>query len=88
MRPRVSWMTGADDRILEFFEEHQIALAPATLTYHLDYSKTHINNRMRKLAEEGLLEKVPDIRGLYRITDLGLSYLAGETEAEELEDDE
>ena len=88
MRPRVAWMTGADDRILEFFEEHRIALSPATLTHHLDYSKTHINNRMRKLADEGFLERVPDVRGLYRITDLGLAYLAGEVEAEELEDGE
>lgn len=81
-------MTGADDRILEFFEVHRIALPPSVLTYHLDYSRTHINNRMRRLEEAGLLESVPEVRGLYRITDLGIAYLAGEVNAEELEDDE
>lgn len=81
-------MTGADDRILEFFEEHRIAVPPSVLTYHLNYSKVHINNRMRKLADKGLLEKVDQERGFYAITDLGLEYLAGEVEAEELEDEE
>ncbi|MFW5950262.1 MAG: ArsR family transcriptional regulator [archaeon] len=79
-------MTGADDRILEFFAEHQIALTPAVLTYHLDYTRTHINTRMRVLSEHGLLEDIEEIRGLYKITDRGMAYLGGELGVKDLEE--
>ena len=85
MRPRVSWMVEADNRILEFFEDHQIAMPPSVLTYELDYSRPHITTRMKILSNQGLLEDIEEVRGLYRITQRGLDYLHGELEAEDLE---
>jgi predicted transcriptional regulator len=80
-------MTHADDTILEFFEEHSIALPPSAVAYNVDFSNTQIRNRMRRLAEAELLEKVDDKKGYYAITDRGRAYLAGDLDAEELEDD-
>jgi predicted transcriptional regulator len=78
-------MTSADDTILEFFEEHSIALPPTAVSYNIDFSDTHVRNRMRKLADEGLLIKVDDKKGYYRITEKGRKYLAGDLDAGELE---
>lgn len=36
MRPRVSWMTGNDDSILEFLDEHNVALSPRGLDINLE----------------------------------------------------
>ncbi len=85
MRPRVSWMTNADDTILEFFEEHSIALPPAAVAYNIDFSYSHVRNRMRTLANHDLLQKVDEEKGYYEITDQGIAYLAGKLEAKELE---
>jgi predicted transcriptional regulator len=79
-------MTQADDTILEFFEEHTIALPPSAVAYNVDFSTTHVRNRMRKLADEGLLKKVDEKKGYYEITDRGRSYLAGDLDASDLED--
>ena len=87
MRPRVSWMTNADDTILEFFEDHSIALPPSAVAYNIDFSDTHVRNRMRTLADEGLLEKVDEKKGYYEITERGRKYLAGELDASQLESD-
>ncbi|APE95409.1 MarR family transcriptional regulator [Halodesulfurarchaeum formicicum] len=81
-------MTNADNMILEFFEENLLALPPSVVSYHLDFSRTHIRNRMRKLESEGLLNKVHEQRGYYEITQKGLDYLAGELKAEDLEFDD
>lgn len=85
MRPRVSWMTHADDTILEFFDNHQIALPPTPVSFNIGFSETHVRNRMRKLADEGLLSKVDEKKGYYEITEKGQSYLSGELEASDLE---
>jgi predicted transcriptional regulator len=85
MRPRVSWMTNADDAILEFFEDHAIALPPAAVAYNIDFSYSHVRNRMRTLADHALLQKVDEEKGYYEITDRGIAYLAGELDAKDLE---
>ena len=85
MRPRVSWMTNADDTILDFFEDHAIALPPAAVAYNIDFSYSHVRNRMRTLAAHDLLQKVDEEKGYYEITDRGIAYLAGELDARELE---
>jgi predicted transcriptional regulator len=84
MRPRVEWMTRADDYILEFFEETDIVSTPHVVSANIDYSRQYVNRRVRKLAEHELLESEGD--GLYRITDRGRDYLAGDLDADELED--
>jgi predicted transcriptional regulator len=85
MRPRVSWMTRADDTILEFFEETGIEAPPAVVEHNIDFSITHVRRRMRELESEGLLEKVDEEKGYYAITVRGRAYLAGDLDADELE---
>jgi len=87
-RPRVSWMTAADDRILEFLlneGNEPIVATPAVVEMNVDYQRTHVNNRLRKLRDAGLVEYYDEGRAAYQITDRGRAYLAGEFAAEELE---
>ena len=84
MRPRVEWMTRADDYILEFFEDTDIVATPHVVSANIDYSRQYVNRRIRKLAENGLLEKSGD--GLYRITERGRNYLAGDLDSDDLEE--
>ena len=89
MRPLVSWMTKSDPALLEFFAETDIAMPPAVVSYNIDgVSHPTVKRRLPMLADNGLLKKVDDDRGYYRITDLGRSYLAGDLEADDLEPDE
>ena len=81
MRPRVEWMTRADDYILEFFEETEIVATPHVVAANIDYSRQYVNRRVRKLADEELVENTGD--GLYRITDRGRGYLSGELDEED-----
>lgn len=76
-------MTRADDYILEFLAEHNIVVTPHVVSANIDYNRQYVNQRIRKLADNGLVENTE--RGLYRITDRGRSYLAGELDASELE---
>lgn len=85
MRPDVSWMTRADDRILEFYDETSISAPPAVVAYNIDMSETHIKRRILTLRDHGLLTKVSQEKGYYQITQLGKQYLSGRVTAEELE---
>lgn len=92
MRPRVSWMTGNDDSILEFLGENNVALAPRGLEINLQregvsISKRTIQRRVKKLHRKGLVEKVHEDAGYYAITEKGRKYLSGELDASDLEDD-
>lgn len=87
MRPLVSWMTKSDPAILEVFEEAGIAIPPAVAEYNLKgVSKSTIKRRLPVLVEHNLLRKVDEERGYYQITDLGRAYLAGDLDAEDLEE--
>ena len=83
-RPRVDWMTQADDRILEVIEDSGLVLTPAVLAANIDYSRNYISDRCRLLNEAGLLAKEDE--GLYYITEKGRAYLMGEIDGDELED--
>lgn len=86
MRPLVSWMTKSDPALLEFFEETGIAMPPAVVSYSIDgVSHPAVKRRLPVLEDHGLLRKVDDDRGYYRITDRGRAYLEGELESEDLE---
>ncbi|NIC01076.1 winged helix-turn-helix domain-containing protein [Halobacterium sp. R2-5] len=82
MRPRVEWMTRADDYILEFFEETEIVATPHVVAANIDYSRQYVNRRIRKLADHDLVENTDD--GLYRITDRGRGYLTGDIDPDDL----
>jgi len=76
-------MNQTDDRILELLEESGLILSPAVMAKNLDYSRSWVSERTGKLVQSGLVEQVDD--GYYRISDRGRAYLAGELDADELE---
>ena len=85
MRPRVSWMTRADDAILELLQEAGIAANPSTIAFNIDYDNRYVSQRCRKLADNGLVERVHETKAMYQITELGNRYLRGELQAYDLE---
>ena len=91
MRPRVIWMTGNDDTLLEFLDHYDLALKPADIEYNIrtrtqaNISDTTVNRRLKKLVKAGLVEKEDEEAGRYAITDLGRCYLSGELTEEERE---
>ena len=86
MRPRVSWMTRADDAILELLSEAGIAANPSTIAFNIDYDRRYISKRCRILAEHGLVDRVHEGKAMYEITELGNQYLDGAVDAERLEE--
>ncbi|WP_135855251.1 hypothetical protein [Halorussus salinus] len=94
MRPRPSWAGKYDDPILEFLADTNAALPPAVVAFNLEWQNivspaySTVKRRMRKLTTHGLLEKVDQEAGYYAITDKGRAYLAGDLDAEALENDE
>jgi len=77
-------MTRADDYILEFLDEKDIKATPRVISANIDYTHQYVNERLKPLRENGLVENTGD--GLYRITDRGRAYLAGELDADDLEE--
>jgi predicted transcriptional regulator len=76
-------MSQCDNRILELLEETDIVATPFVISKNIDYSRQYVNQRVRVLAENELLENVGE--GLYRITDRGRQYLAGDLDKDDLE---
>jgi predicted transcriptional regulator len=76
-------MTRADDYILEFLSEKDILATPRVISANIDYSHQYVNERMKPLREQGLIETEGD--GIYRITEKGEAYLAGEIDEDDLE---
>lgn len=81
MRPRISWMTRGDDRILEFLHEKDIKCTPKVLALNIEFSQQYVNERLRHLREADLVERID--RGVYQITDRGRRYLSGDLEEDE-----
>lgn len=75
-------MNQCDNRILEFLDETDIVATPFVIASNIDYSRQYVNQRVRVLTTNDLLESKGD--GLYRITDRGRAYLAGELDADDL----
>jgi len=75
-------MRPVDERILEELDEEG-NLTPQALD---DFGVTvpnHASNRLSAMAKYGLVERIS--RGLYRITNDGEAFLAGDLDASELE---
>lgn len=83
MRPRVDWMTQADERVLEFLHEKDIVASPTVIAANIDYTAEYISRRCRELADAGLLQRVDPTN--YRITDFGKRFLAGDVDVDELD---
>lgn len=83
----MTWMTGSDDPILEFLDEHDIAVPPLVISHNVDgLSYPTVQRRAAKLVRAGLLRRHDDPQGYLEITDLGRAYLRGTVEAEDLND--
>lgn len=78
-------MTKADERILEYLATEGNA-QPSMISRddRIEFDNQYINQRLWQLTDAGLTQKVG--RGVYRITDRGEAYLAGEFDARELVD--
>ncbi|MDB2283052.1 winged helix-turn-helix domain-containing protein [Halorubrum ezzemoulense] len=82
-------MTPVDRDILERLEngdENELVLTPALIAANTDWGHQTIREHVSKLREYGLVEYCEKERGIYRLSDLGREYLAGELDTEELED--
>jgi predicted transcriptional regulator len=76
-------MNQTDDRILLLLEESGLMLSPAVIAANLDYTRGWVSKRLRKLLEAELVEKSQS--SYYEITERGEQYLAGEIDADMLE---
>lgn len=91
MRPRVDWMTGSDDSILELLDESDVALPPRGIEINLQQAGVSISNRtikrrLKKLHDWGLVDLINEKSSYYAITEKGREYLSGDLNASELED--
>ncbi len=82
MRPRVEWMTSADNRLLEFLRDKEIVASPRVISVNIDYDRQYVSKRLRILAQNELVANVDT--GLYEITDRGQQYLDGEVDKDDL----
>lgn len=85
MRQPAEWMVPSDDRILELLDEEG-NLTPQAVEDFGGPSAGHAHDRFPVLVRHGLVTKIS--RGLYRITDEGEAYLAGELDASTLTPDD
>lgn len=86
MRKSASWMVLWDDRLLEIARaEGAVSPSTALESEYIHVSKSQIARRLSKLADHGLLNRLPN--GVYTITQEGQAYLDEELNAEELTDE-
>lgn len=77
-------MTLADERILEYLAEHETSTPKKMAdSGKVRYSRQYIGERCRKLADYGLVQTLGN--GVYRITETGEQYLAGNVDAKDLD---
>ena len=82
MRPRIDWMTQADERILEFLYDKDIIASPSVIGANIEYTGEYISRRCRKLAKANLIQRVDASN--YRLTELGERFLSGDADKEEI----
>lgn len=85
MVERVSWFKPIDYEILMFFESHDILASPKVIAVNIDYDRQYTSKRCRTLQEAGLFEQKDS--GIYALSDMGHSFLEGELDANDLEDE-
>lgn len=82
MRPRIDWMTQADERILEFLQEKNIVASPSVIAANIDYTGEYISRRCRILADAGFMQRIDASN--YCLTDLGSRYIDGTITEDEI----
>jgi len=81
-------MNVAADPILEFLDDHEIAVPKGVFDNELSVSAFSIARALDDLEDYGLIERDDNFSSYYRITDLGRDYLSGKIDADDLERDE
>jgi hypothetical protein len=85
MLPVASWFHSADRSLMRFYGGHTegpFFCSAGDAGENVSISEDHARRRARKLTEAGLLEK----SGVsYRTTELGMRYVRGEVDQDELE---
>lgn len=84
-------MTANDDTILEYLREKEMALPPGTLHFNLEregfeIGYSTVRRRIKLLESAGLVENATDEGSYYALTEKGYAYLAGDLDANDLED--
>jgi Fe2+ or Zn2+ uptake regulation protein len=91
MRKRARWMNSATDPVLEFLNEHQLALPLGPIVYNLGQatedppSRATVHKALKQLEKYGLVRHPPSQDTYYEITSLGESYLSGEVDAAQID---
>ena len=83
MRKSAEWMSIADERILEYLNEHESG-TPTGMSNdkYVRFSRSHIHQRCQKLERYGLITFLGN--GVYVLSDRGEQYLNRELDAEKL----
>lgn len=91
MRPQLaSWMTPADRAILERLANDdcdELVLTPALIAANTDYARTTVREHLGLLLSHGLVEYFDEDRAIYRLSEKGRTYLAGDLDPAVLEPD-
>lgn len=87
-RKRGQWMNTAIDPVLEFLDDHDVAVPIGVLDNELDPGYRTIKRGLEELEAHGFVTRDDDYTSYYRITERGRQYLAGELDASDLERDE
>lgn len=72
-----------DDNILRDLEAH-VRDVPGNVADRIDRHPTYVSERIKQLEDYGLVENTG--RSVYKLTDRGRAYLAGELDASDIED--
>ncbi|WP_258302054.1 winged helix-turn-helix domain-containing protein [Haloferax larsenii] len=89
--PLADWMTPADRSILERLQNEgndELVLTPALIAENTDYARTTVREHLGTLLEHELVEYHDEERAIYRLSEKGRAFLAGEIDAAELENSE
>ncbi|GAA0665444.1 hypothetical protein ACFQDG_02910 [Natronoarchaeum mannanilyticum] len=74
-------MNSATDPVLEFLDEHEIAVPIGVLDNELDPSYRTIKTALEELEERGYVERDRNYTTHFRITSRGKEYLSGDRNA-------
>jgi len=85
-----SWMTPVDRDILELLENEEgreLVLTPGLIAENTDWKRQTVREHLSDLLEHDLVEYHDKSRAIYRLSNRGRSYLQGEIDVSELEDE-
>lgn len=81
-RKRGKWMNSATDPVLEFLDEHDIAVPIGVLDNELGPSYRTIKRTLEELEDRGYIERDENYSSHFRIADRGQEYLKGDRDAD------